>query len=620
MLLWRNRRRDCGRCRDVSQPASSSSCEQGVAKIGDYAIVGDCRSAALVSRQGSLDWLCLPHFSSPAVFGALLDGERGGRFLLGPGVPAQATRRYLPGTNVLETTFRTHEGSVRVLDCMSIPSETGLQPGCEVLRLAEGIEGAVPVRIEIDLQPDYGRKAARLQRRGPTLWTWAWGDECVHLACNADLQPRDNRLLGERVLAVGQRLSCSLTHVKKDVGVVLGLERAAQQRFDDTVNWWLQWSGRARYQGPYREAVLRSALTLKLLTFALSGAVVAAPSTSLPETLGGDRNWDYRYCWLRDAALTMRAFVGLGYLEEARAFFDWLLHATRLTWPELLVLYDVYGRSRLPERELRHWRGFCNSRPVRIGNGAYVQRQLDVYGAVCDAARQFAGAVGRLERDEARLLQGFGEAVCHLWRQPDHGIWEIRGVPRHYTFSKLMCWTALDALLALAAKGMLKAPAKYQAAHSALREAIETRGYSRAIDSYVSVLGGTHVDASLLLMGCLGYADPREERMRATFSRIEERLSRNGLLLRYEREQDGMAGTEGAFGICSFWAIDNLAKRGDRPAARRQFDHVLSFANDLGLFAEQIDPDSGAQLGNFPQAYTHVGLINAALALEGERN
>jgi GH15 family glucan-1,4-alpha-glucosidase len=274
----------------------------------------------------------------------------------------------------------------------------------------------------------------------------------------------------------------------------------------------------------------------------------------------------------------------------------------------------------LPERELSHWRGFCNSRPVRIGNGAYTQLQLDVYGAVCAAAREFASAVGSLERDEARLLRGFGEAVCRAWEQPDHSIWEIRGAPRHYTFSKVMCWTALDALRTLSAKRLLNAPTKFQAARSALRELIETRGYNCGIDSYVSVLGGAHVDASLLLMGCLGYADPREKRMRATFSRIEQRLSRNGLLLRYEREQDGMVGAEGAFGICSFWAIDNLAKRGDRPAARRSFEHVLRFANDLGLFAEEIDPGSGMQLGNFPQAYTHVGLINAAFALERERD
>jgi GH15 family glucan-1,4-alpha-glucosidase len=316
----------------------------------------------------------------------------------------------------------------------------------------------------------------------------------------------------------------------------------------------------------------------------------------------------------------MRAFIRLGYFEEARAFFDWMLHATRLTWPELQVLYDVYGRTRLPEFELTHWRGFCDSRPVRIGNGAYAQRQLDVYGAVCHAAQEFVSATGELQRDEARLLRGFGEAVCRLWQKPDHGIWEVRGEPRHYTFSKVMCWTALDALLALSNRGMLKAPREFEQTRAVLRDVIETRGYNTAVGSYVGVLDGASVDASLLLMGCLNYRDPRDERMRATFSRIHERLSRNGLLFRYERGGDDMRSEEGAFGICSFWAIDNLAKRGDRAAARTSFEHLLGFANDLELFAEEIDADSGALLGNFPQAYTHVGLINAALALESKEH
>jgi GH15 family glucan-1,4-alpha-glucosidase len=281
-------------------------------------------------------------------------------------------------------------------------------------------------------------------------------------------------------------------------------------------------------------------------------------------------------------------------------------------------MYDVYGETHLPEAELRHWRGFCNSRPVRIGNGAHVQRQLDVYGAVCNAARDFVLATGALERDEARLLCGFGDAVRRQWELPDYGLWEIRGEPRHYTFSKMMCWSALDALLTLAGKGVLKAPRSFAPTRDAVREVVETRGYNRRIESFTGVLDGAGVDASLLLMGPLGYLDPHHPRMRSTFERIHERLSHNGLLFRYESGHDRLAGDEGAFGLCSFWAIDNLAKRGDAVQARSRFEHLLGFANDLGLYAEETDPRTGAPLGNFPQAYTHVGLINAALALEAE--
>jgi GH15 family glucan-1,4-alpha-glucosidase len=293
-----------------------------------------------------------------------------------------------------------------------------------------------------------------------------------------------------------------------------------------------------------------------------------------------------------------------------------MLHATRLTWPELRVLYDVYGRTELAEKELRHWRGFCDSKPVRIGNGAHVQLQLDVYGAVCLAAHEFASATGELDRDEGRLLRGFGESVCREWRQPDHGIWEVRGAPRQYTFSKVMCWTALDALVQLSERGLMDLPPGAREARAALRDLIETRGYNPNLGAYTAALDGTEVDASLLLMGCLGYADPASARMRGTYSRVHERLARNGLLMRYEPGFDGFSAPEGAFGICSFWAIDNLAKRGDKEEADRAFRHVTGFANDVGLLAEEIDPDSGALLGNFPQAYTHVGMINAALAME----
>jgi GH15 family glucan-1,4-alpha-glucosidase len=312
----------------------------------------------------------------------------------------------------------------------------------------------------------------------------------------------------------------------------------------------------------------------------------------------------------------MRAFTGLGFQSEATAFLQWLLHATRLTWPELQVMYDVYGRTDLFELELEHLRGFCGSRPVRIGNGAHNQVQLDVYGGVLFAALDYVEKGGRLQLDEARLLMGFGQTVRKQWRDADSGIWEIRGPKRHYTFSKVMCWTALDCLIKLHERGSLSIELEtFRRERDEIGHVIEARGFNNGLGSYVSELDGDRLDAALLLMGCLGYKPPDDARMRTTFERLQERLGRNGLLYRYEEGTDGMASQEGAFGICSFWAIDNLAGRGDVEAAMQAFEHILSFSNDVGLFAEEIDPDTGEALGNFPQAFTHVGLVNGAMAL-----
>jgi GH15 family glucan-1,4-alpha-glucosidase len=591
--------------------APHAECTQS---IGDYGVIGDCRCAALVSKDGSIDWLCLPRFSSPALFGALLDSEHGGRYRIRPTVPFEVSRRYLPLTNVLETTWRTAHGTVRLLDSMPLPSDADLEPMRAVLRRLEGIEGEVPVRLEIHPRPDYGRRRAVLEPRARGAWAWTWGSEWLQLDADFPLREFASGVVGECVVTAGQQLWASLAYSQGVPGIVHATG-SAQQRLERTISWWQQWASRAKYEGPHRDAVIRGALTLKLLAYAPSGAVVAAPTASLPEAVGADRNWDYRYCWLRDAAFTMRAFTGLGYLDEARAFLDWMLHATRLTWPRLNVLYDEYGRTELREIQLPHWRGFCDSRPVRIGNEARLQLQLDVYGAVCLAAREFANAADDLHGDQVRLLRGFAQSAGRLWQEPDSGIWEIRGEVRHYTFSKVMCWAALDVLVDLASRGMLKLPAGIDDARTALRQVIESRGYQDSIGSYATVLGGEAVDASLLLMSCIGYCDPGSERMRGTFARVHERLARNGLLFRYEHGFDGFSAPEGAFGICCFWAIDNLAGRGDIDEATRSFEHVLGFANDLGLMSEEIDADSGALLGNFPQAYTHVGVINAALAL-----
>ncbi len=597
--------------------------DQGAAEIGNYAVIGDCRTAALVSKAGSIDWLCLPHFSGPSVYAAILDPVRGGRFAIRPEGRFRSARRYVGPTAILETTFETSTGAARLTDVMPIAEDAGtLHPMRELLRIVEGVEGEIVLEVRWEPRPDYGRAAPRIRSRGALGWACTWSDELFLLYAESPLEfvSEERAVVGRIRVEAGRKVRFSLCYAKGDVGVVAPLSDAADHRLRATHAWWTDWSGRCTYNGPHREAVLRSAVTLKLMTFVLSGAVVAAPTTSLPEAVGAGRNWDYRYCWLRDAALTMRAFTGLGFEDEAASFLQWLLHATRLTWPELQVMYDVYGGTNLREEELDHLSGYRSSRPVRVGNGAHGQVQLDVYGGVVLAAFDFVEKGGHLQADEAKLLAGFGSTVCRKWREPDSGIWEIRGPKRHYTFSKVMCWTALDCLIRLHERGCLHVDAAgFRRERDAIAQTVEVRGFNERLGSYVSELEGDRVDAALLLMACLGYKEPDDARMRSTFDKIEERLGRCGLLFRYEDGVDGLPSREGAFGICSFWAVDNLARRGDLDAAERAFDHVLSFANDVGLFAEEIDVETGAALGNFPQAFTHVGLINAAMALATAR-
>jgi GH15 family glucan-1,4-alpha-glucosidase len=585
--------------------------------IGSYALIGDCRTAALVSRTGAIDWLCLPHFSSPSVFGALLDRERGGSFSIRPTAAFRTERRYVDATNVLETTFHTDDATLRVTDLMPVPSRD-IGPLREILRIVEGVRGTMQVAIDVDPRPDYGRMPARSRSRGGLGTCWQWGDSLLWLLSSLSLPAGDSGPLhANAVIRAHDKHFLSLGYSKGEVGAWAPLGADAEERLRRTLEWWRSWASACTYRGEHRDQVLRSALALKLMTYVATGAVVAAPTASLPETLGGDRNWDYRYCWLRDAALTMRAFTGLGYMQEGERFLDWLLHTTRLTWPELGVLYDIYGRTGIPEAELDHWRGFANSRPVRIGNAASKQLQLDIYGSVLSAAADFVRAGGSLQRSEGRLLSGFGRTVCRQWTEPDHGIWEIRGARRHYTSSKMMCWIALRSLLALAERdvpGVRIGDSEPQM--HAIDALIEGRGFSNRLSSYTALLDGNEADASLLLAGCLGYRPADHPRMRGTCDFILSRLSCNDLLYRYEPGFDGSTQPEGAFGICSFWAVDNLARRGDVAEARRLFHHLMRFANDVGLYGEEIDPHSGAALGNYPQAFTHVGLITAALALQ----
>ncbi len=589
--------------------------------IDDYAIIGNCRSAALVSRTGSIDWLCWPRFDSPSVFGRLLDPE-GGSWSIAPTVPYRSTRRYLPETNVLETTFHCPGGSVRLLDFMPLQGarlDDSAVPEQEIVRILVCDRGEVPVTLRYVPRPHYGMKRFRLRERGRLGVRTEAGAELFLLESEFGLKVAPDGVSGCATLRAGERLRSTLVHASQWPAVFSPLTQA-EQKLDQTVSGWRAWTLRLRFHGPERDWVVRSALVLRLLVFAPSGAVVGAPTTSLPERVGADLNWDYRYCWLRDASMTVRALFGIGCGAEADSFVSWLLHATRLTRPELRVLYDVFGNLPRGERERTGWSGYRESRPVRLGNAADNQLQLDVYGEVIDAATHFIAHGGEFDPETERMLRAFGEYVCRNWEQPDEGIWEPRGERRRNTHSLVLCWAALDRLLKLARGGNLhRAPLeRFAMNREMIREVIESRAWNEQKRSYVATLDGDGMDAALLLMPWYGYIAPDHPRMQSTWQFLRRELGAGGSLLYRYRLPPGSR--EGAFGICSFWAAEYLAAGGGSlDEAQRWFDAVLPHANDLGLFGEEIDPTTGRVLGNFPQAFTHLGLISAALRLAERR-
>jgi len=597
-----------------NQSLTEAPLEGSFPPIGDYGIIGDCRSAALISKHGSIDWLCWPRFDSPSVFAALLDRERGGSWSISLANGDFLSRAYLPNTNILETRFEAPSGTMTLTDLMPVRENTSLVPDHEIIRQVACTSGEAEIQVVMEPRVKYGEATPRLERRGNLGVRFCYGRGVFWLRSSLPLMTSGGSAALRHKLRAGESLLFSLSYTENAPAVLPDLNQLPA-RISVCANWWKNWAAQLRYQGEFRDEVLRSALTLKLLTFVLSGAVVSAPTTSLPERMGGSLNWDYRYCWLRDASLTIRNMLELGYLDEAAQFLDWMLHATRLTQPELRILYTVFGNPPPRERQSTVLGGYRNSAPVRFGNAARDQLQLDVYGEVIDAASLYAFHGGMLDREMQKTLVGLGNYVVKHWNKPDEGIWEPRTGRRDHTHSRLMCWTALDRLVSLAEQGKLTPPNlhDYRRNRDALRHQISTRGWNDRLQSYVSVLDGDELDASLLLLSWYGFEKAESPRMQSTYRAIRKCLTARGqLLYRYRTSPP-----EGAFAICSFWEAEYLALGGgNSDECRRLMKALFQYQNDLGLYGEEIDADTGEALGNFPQAFTHIGLIGAALSLD----
>lgn len=592
--------------------------------IGDYALITDCHSAALVSRDGSVDWCCFHRFDARPVFGRLLDWDRGGHCLIAPAAPYRSSRRYLPGTNVLETRFETEGGVITVTDLFPIreSSQTdgpaAVHPYHQLIRLVRCEAGEVEVGLDLAPRFDYGYTIPQLTIREPGLATVIGGADALLVQSDLSLDQSElSSCRGGRRLQAGEEAGVIVTYARPHE---LRLSRLdpdeCRRRVDVTCRFWRDWSARCTYQGRYRDQVVRSALVLKGLTNAPSGAIVAAPTTSLPEEVGGVRNWDYRYAWLRDSSFTLYALFSLGYTEEARAFMQWLQRTTAGRARDLQVLYGVGGERFLPELELDQLEGYRGSRPVRVGNAATNQFQLDIYGEVMDTAWLHHRHGGEIAPEFWDFLVRIVEHVNDHWQDPDEGIWEVRGGRRHFVYSKVMAWVAVDRALKLSkACGLPSDGGRWSALRDAIRRRVEIEGVDTTTGAFVQSFGSKVMDASNLLLPLIHFLPPDDPRVKATVREVERRLSRNGLVHRYLETDDGLAGGESAFAICSFWLVDNLVLTGEVERGRVLFEKLLGHANDVGLLAEQIEPANGAQVGNFPQAFSHVGLINSALQL-----
>jgi GH15 family glucan-1,4-alpha-glucosidase len=580
-------------------------------RIEDYAMIGDLQTAALVSREGSIDWLCFPRFDSGACFAALLGDEDNGRWVIEPNVAFRGVdRRYRGDTLILETEWLTAEGAVRVLDFMP---PRGAAP--DVVRIVEGIRGRVPMRSELVIRFDYGSIVPWVRRMNEAGTRVAVaGPDALCLRTQAPVRGEHFRTLSDFVVEEGDRVAFTLTWFPSHTEYPAAID--AVQALRDTEEYWNAWCERSEFEGDWSNEVKRSLIVLKALTYAPTGGIVAAPTTSLPEHLGGVRNWDYRYCWLRDATLTLLAFLHGGYEDEAKDWRHWLLRAAAGDPADLQIMYGVGGERRLTELELSWLAGYAGSAPVRIGNAASEQLQLDVYGEVLDALYQ-ARAHGLPSEDPAWALQRkLLEWLEDGWRQPDEGLWEIRGPRRHFTHSKVMCWVAFDrAVRTCEGQGRNGPVEDWRRIRDEIHDEVLRKGYDASIASFTQSYGSQELDASLLLIPLVGFLPATDERVEGTIDAIQRTLMRDGFVVRYlthEAGVDGLPPGEGVFLPCSFWLVDCLELLGRHDEARSLFERLVGVCNDLGLISEEFDPEAQRLLGNFPQAFTHLALVNSA--------
>ena len=578
------------------------------ARIEDYALIGDCETAALVSRHGSIDWLCWPHFASPACFATLIGAPENGHWLLAPKHSTRASRRYVDHTLVLETTFQTEHGRALLLDFMPVRNSHS-----SVIRIVRGIKGQVEFVMHLILRFEYGRTAPWITRLDDGGLRAIAGPDMAVLHSPAPLEDEKHDICSEFAVRKGESLAFVLTfapsygHIPKPVD--------PERSLRETVAFWNKWSKRARPESEFTEAIERSLITLKALTYRPTGGIVAAPTTSLPESIGGPRNWDYRYCWLRDTTFTLLALMNAGYFDEARAWRDWLLRAVAGSPDQVQIMYGIRG-----ERDLREWeagwlRGYENSKPVRIGNAASDQLQLDVYGEIADALLH--GHLGGIPPDSTAfaLQNSLTSHLAKIWQQPDEGIWEVRGGAQHFTYSKVMAWVAFDRSIRNAEKlGLSDTVHHWRRVRDQIHQQVCDKGYNSRLRSFTQSYGSKELDASLLLIPLVGFLPCSDPRVRGTIEAIEKNLMCDGFVLRYRTQsgKDGLPAGEGAFLACSFWMVSALKMLGRTQDAKRLFKRLLSVRNDVGLLAEEYDPKSKRQLGNFPQALSHIALVNAA--------